>query len=193
MTDLAVHDWPLPYVDQLALRPREAVTVVVIHCTELPDLATAREYGERLLYAESGTGNSGHFYIDRDGRVHQFVPVTRVANHTRGYNPQSVGIELVNTGRYPHWFDSRHQQMTEPYTTEQIAALRGLIERLRGELPNLTDIAGHEDLDTAEVEASDDAGTRVFRKRDPGPMFPWADVLDGTGLLRRPPRSNDAN
>ena len=58
MTDLAVHDWPLPYVDQLALRPREAVTVVVIHCTELPDLATAREYGERLLYAESGTGNS---------------------------------------------------------------------------------------------------------------------------------------
>ena len=187
MADLAVHDWPLPYVDQLALRSREAVTLVVIHCTELPDLATAREYGERLLYAESGTGNSGHFYIDRDGRVHQFVPVTRVANHTRGYNPQSVGIELVNTGRYPHWFDSRHQQMTEPYTTEQIAALRGLIERLRGELPNLTDIAGHEDLDTAEVEASDDAGTRVFRKRDPGPMFPWSEVLDGMTFARLRP------
>ena len=118
MIDATFHDWSLPYVDQLELRDRDAITLVVIHCTELPDLATAREYGERVLYTESSTGNSGHFYIDRNGRVHEFVPVTRVANHTRGYNRQSVGIELVNRGRYPNWFDSRHQQMTEPYTAE---------------------------------------------------------------------------
>jgi hypothetical protein len=97
MSDLAIQQWPLPYVDQLQARPREAVTLVVIHCTELPDLAMAREFGERILYAETGTGNSGHYYIDRDGRIHEFVPVTRIAHHTRGYNPQSVGIELVNT------------------------------------------------------------------------------------------------
>lgn len=184
MVDLAIHDWSLPYVDALTAREREAVTLVVIHCTELPDLATAREYGERILYAESGTGNSGHFYIDRDGRVHEFVPVTRIANHTRGYNPQSVGIELVNAGRHPNWFDSRHQGMSEPYTAEQIAALRALLGRLQSELPNLADIAGHEDLDTAQVEASDDATKRVFRKRDPGPMFPWSDVLAGSRLSR---------
>jgi N-acetylmuramoyl-L-alanine amidase len=186
VADLAIHGWPLSYADALAARPREAVTLIVIHCTELPDLATAREYGERILYAESGTGNSGHFYIDRDGRVHEFVPVTRVANHTRGYNPQSVGIELVNTGRYPNWFDSRHQQMSEPYTAEQIASLQTLLASLKSELPNLTEIAGHEDLDTAEVEASDDASRRVFRKRDPGPMFPWSEVL-ADPLLRRIP------
>ena len=184
MADLAIHDWPLPYVDALSARPRDAVTLVVIHCTELPDLTTAREYGERILYTETGTGNAGHFYIDRDGRVHQFVPVARIANHTRGYNPQSVGIELVNTGRYPDWFDSRRQHMTEPYTSEQIASLRDLLGRLKSELPNLVDIAGHEDLDTAVVEASDDATKRVFRKRDPGPMFPWTDVLADSALQR---------
>jgi N-acetylmuramoyl-L-alanine amidase len=184
VTDVVIHDWPLPYVEALASRPRDAVTLVVIHCTELPDLATAREYGERILYADSGTGNSGHFYIDRDGRVHEFVPVTRVAHHTRGYNPQSVGIELVNAGRFPHWLDSRHQALTEPYTPAQISSLGALLERLRRQLPHLADIAGHEDLDTAAVEASDDASKRVFRKRDPGPMFPWSQLLAESPLRR---------
>ncbi len=185
MSDIAVQHWPLPYIDQLEARPREAITLVVIHCTELPDLAMAREFGERILYTETGTGNSGHYYIDRDGRIHEFAPVTRIAHHTRGYNPQSVGIELVNRGRYPDWLDSRHQQMTEPYTAEQIAALRALLSQLRSQLPNLREIAGHEDLDTTEVAASDDATVQVRRKRDPGPLFPWPQVLQALPLDRR--------
>jgi hypothetical protein len=48
--------------------------------------------------------------------------------------------------------------MTEPYTAEQIAALRALLSQLRSQLPNLREIAGHEVLDTTEVAASDDAG-----------------------------------
>ena len=86
--------------------------MVVIHCTELPDLAMAREYGERVLY-DSGAGNSGHFYIDRDGSVVQYVAPERVAHHVRGMNAHTLGIELVNRGRYPDWFDSRHQAMDE--------------------------------------------------------------------------------
>jgi N-acetylmuramoyl-L-alanine amidase len=170
----SMHDWPLPYEQRLDERPRAQVDLVVIHCTELPDLATAREYGERVLYEDKGTGASGHFYIDRDGAVHVFVRPERVANHTRGYNPRSVGIELVNTGRYPDWYDTRRQVMTEPYTPEQVAALLALLATLRAELPNLKYIAGHEDLDTATVPASDDSSSEVFRKRDPGPMFDWS-------------------
>jgi len=185
MSDIAIQEWLLPYVDQLQARPRESITLVVIHCTELPDLAMAREFGERILYAESGTGNSGHYYIDRDGGIHEFVPITRVAHHTRGYNPQSVGIELVNSGRYPDWLDSRHQQMTEPYSAEQIAALRALLSQLRSQLPNLREIAGHEDLDTTEVAASNDASVLVRRKRDPGKLFPWPELLHGLDLTRR--------
>ncbi len=180
---LTIHDQPLPYVDLLPERPASAVELVVIHCTELPDLTTAREYGEKALY-DNGTGNSGHYYIDRDGAVYRYVPGTRVANHVRGHNPNSIGIELVNLGRYPHWWDSHHQQMTEPYTAAQISALRALLTRLRHDFPNLQQIAGHEELDTALMPASDDPAREIHRKLDPGPLFPWAEVLDGSGLKR---------
>jgi N-acetylmuramoyl-L-alanine amidase len=155
MSMLTIHDRPLPYVTKLPERAASTVTLVVIHCTELPDLAMAREYGEKVLY-ESGAGNSGHYYIDRDGSVYRYVPGTRVAHHVRGYNPPSIGIELVNRGRYPDWFDSRRQTMTEPYAEAQIASL----------------------------PASDDPSKEVPRKLDPGPLFPWSEVLAGSGLTR---------
>jgi N-acetylmuramoyl-L-alanine amidase len=180
---LAVNRWPLPYEDRLPSRPLEHVDLVVIHCTELPDLAMAREYGERVLY-DSGAGNSGHYYIDRDGSVHRFVDPGRIAHHTRGYNPRSIGVEIVNTGRYPDWLDSRHQAMNEPYTEAQITALIALLAELKTELANLRLIAGHEDLDTERVPASDDATREVFRKRDPGPQFDWPRVLAACGLRR---------
>jgi N-acetylmuramoyl-L-alanine amidase len=34
------------------------------------------------------------------------------------------------------------------------------------------------------VAASDDQDQQVFRKRDPGPRFPWSRVLDATTLNR---------
>ena len=187
MPDLTIRDQFLPYVERLPERPADAVELVVIHCTELPDLATAREYGERIVH-ESGTGNSGHYYIDRDGSIYRYVPGTRVAHHVRGHNPASIGIELVNRGRYPDWWHSANQTMTEPYPPAQIEALRALLARLRTEFPRLRDIAGHEDLDLAHLPASDDPAREVPRKLDPGPMFPWPAVLEGSGLNRLPAR-----
>lgn len=164
---------PLSYEARLQPRDLDAIDLVVVHCTELPDLATAREYGERVQHPETRTGNSGHYYIDRDGRIEQWVDPRRVAHHVRGHNPRSVGIELVNLGRYPHWLDSRHQRMTEPYPDAQVEALVALLQHLQATLPNLRRIAGHEDLDTDEVPATDDPAARVRRKLDPGVMFPW--------------------
>lgn len=178
-----IHARHLPYAELLAARAPDAVDTVVIHCTELPDLATARAYGERVLY-DSGTGNSGHYYIDRDGRIEEYVPSARSAHHTRGWNARSIGIELVNTGRFPDWLDSRRQAMDEPYTDAQIAALTALLRWLCGELQSLAQIAGHEDLDRDEVEASDDPALKVRRKRDPGPLFPWQAVLAAVPLRR---------
>lgn len=177
---------PLPYEALLAPRPLDAIDLVVIHCTELPDLATARAYGERVLYEASGTGNSGHWYIDRDGSIVEYVPPARVAHHVRGHNPRSVGIELVNTGRYPHWLHAGHQAMDEPYPGPQIDALLMLLAKLRADLSALRFIAGHEDLDTAHVPAEDDPSVSVPRKRDPGPLFPWPRVLGACGLTRLP-------
>jgi len=181
--DPAMHLWPLPYEERLEARPTARIDLVVVHCTELPDLAMAREYGEREVHA-SGTGNSGHFYIDRDGSIHVFVKPERMAHHTRGYNERSVGIELVNTGRYPDWLDTRHQAMDEPYTDAQVDALVQLLQRLRRDIPTLEFIAGHEDLDRDRVPASNDPDQQVSRKRDPGPRFPWSRVLDRVPLAR---------
>ncbi len=177
---------PLPYEHRLQLRALSSVEQVVIHCTELPDLAMAREYGERVLYAD-GSGNSGHYYIDRDGRIEQYVALERVAHHVRGHNRHTLGIELVNTGRYPHWLDSRHQTLREAYPEAQIAALLQLLQWLAQSLPSLHDIVGHDALDTTQEIASDDPALRVQRKLDPGPMFPWPRI-EASVPLRRTPR-----
>ena len=177
---------PLPYADKLESRDLSAVHLIVIHCTELPNLSSARVEGEIPRYP-SGTGNSGHYYVDRNGRVEEYVPVEFIAHHTRGYNPQSIGIELVNQGRYPDWLHSKHQDMLEAYAGEQITALLALIQHLKVTCQNVSLIAGHEDLDRTEVPATDDHEILVRRKRDPGPRFPWQQILAASGLTRHLP------
>lgn len=183
LVDLSIALVPLPYEERLAPRTVEDIVLVVIHCTETPDLAEARRLGERILYP-SKTGASGHFYIDRDGRIEQWVDPLRVAHHVRGHNAGSIGIELVNRGRFPDWYRSDRQHMEEPYTEAQIEALIRLLLALRDRFPALRSIAGHEDLDRERIPASDDPSVLVPRKLDPGPLFPWGRVLDATGLKR---------
>lgn len=172
----------LSYVQKLEKRPTECIDLVVIHCTELPDLSTAREYGERIHYPESGTGNAGHYYIEQSGRIEEWVPPDRVAHHVRGFNERSIGIELDNPGRYPDWFDSRRQDMTTPYTRPQLENLLRLLHVLRSAIPSIALISGHEMLDRDRVPSSDRPEKTVFRKRDPGPLFPWGRVLPSSGL-----------
>jgi N-acetylmuramoyl-L-alanine amidase len=178
---------PLPYEQKLDARPLSQIDLVVVHCTETPTLASAREFGERVLYEASGTGNSGHYYIDRDGRVLLYVRPDRVAHHVRGHNPRSIGIELVNTGRYPHWRDSKHQAMDEPYPEAQIAALIALLAHLQAQFQSVQFIAGHEDLDREMEQALDDPTVQVPRKRDPGPLFPWERIMESVRWERLTP------
>ena len=184
MNEPVIHESPLPYVTNLEIRPLESIDLVVIHCTELPDLVTARDYGQRIHYPETGTGNSGHFYVERNGRIERWVPPERVAHHVRGFNARSIGIELDNNGRYPDWFDSRKQVMTDAYPLSQINSLLSLLHKLRAELPNLEWVTGHESLDTSQIQASDKPQLFVNRKKDPGPLFPWDRLLPDIDLKR---------
>jgi N-acetylmuramoyl-L-alanine amidase len=184
VNDAIIVENHLPYVSQLETRPASALDLVVVHCTELPDLATARAYGQRIHYPESKTGNSGHFYIERNGHTEQWVPANRVAHHVRGYNGRSIGIELVNAGRFPDWLDSRKQVMPELYPTQQISGLIRLLLCLCDKHKSLEWIAGHEDLDRSKVPATDKPEQLVQRKMDPGPNFPWTTVLARTRLKR---------
>ena len=171
-------------MQNLQSRCTSDIDLVVIHCTELPDLPMARVFGEKEHYPETQTGNSGHFYIDRDGSIEQWVPLDRIAHHVRGFNPSSIGIELVNTGRYPDWFLSGHQQMPEPYPDLQVKALTVLIKQLQRQLPGLEKVAGHEDLDTGMVASEDNPATMIRRKVDPGPLFPWPELMTEISLQR---------
>ncbi|GGD38489.1 N-acetylmuramoyl-L-alanine amidase [Pseudoxanthomonas indica] len=180
---LPLHVDPLPYQDRLEPRDPASIDLVVIHCTELPDLAMARQFGEEVRYP-SGTGNSGHYYIDRDGSLHQYVDPAFIAHHVRGYNPRAIGIELVNSGRCPNWLARDAQQMDETYPDAQIQALIALLRWLCERYPSLRHIEGHEDLDTTTEPASDDPSVQVQRKLDPGPHFPWPQVLAATDLQR---------
>jgi len=184
VADLPLTQRWLSYNEQLDRRDLDDIELVVIHATELPDLAMAREYGERVHYPDSGTGNSGHFYIDRDGTIEQWVALDRIAHHVADRNANSIGIELVNTGRYPDWFDSRHQDWPEAASEDQILALIQLLNRLTDTLPSLKFIAGHDQLDQRQIPASDDPNILVQRKLDPGPDFPWYRILSTTPLQR---------
>jgi len=169
------------YDSRLELRDVDSIDMIVIHCTELPTMEIAVEFGNRVLYP-SGTGNSGHYYIDKKGAILQFVSDERVAHHVIGFNERSLGIELVNSGRYPQWFHSESQKLRDPYPPEQIAGLTALVGFLRRRHPGLKFIARHEDLDRTVIPAEDDSNRRIRRKVDPGPLFPWGCVLSRSGL-----------
>ena len=74
--------------------------------------------------------------------------------------------------------------MTEPYPTQQIHALEGLLNFLTDQLPGLECITGHEDLDTAMLAAEDAPDIMIRRKLDPGIHFPWTALMDAISLQR---------
>lgn len=174
----------LPYCERLDRRDLADIDTVVIHCTELPDMEMAREYGERLMHTDSQTGNSGHFYIDRNGQIEQWVPLEYAAHHVKDHNANTIGIELVNLGRYPDWYHSDHQQMTETYPMVQIDALIKLLRYLQETLTGLRWVTGHEDIDTTMLPASDKPERLIRRKLDPGIQFPWGTLLNAVTLKR---------
>ena len=72
--------------------------------------------------------------------------------------------------------------MTDVYPLSQINSLVILLHKLCAELPELRWIAGHESLDTSQVRASNDPELLVYRKKDPGPLFPWSKLLAAIDL-----------
>ena len=99
----AIPSWPLPYENKLGRRPVAQVDLVVVHCTELPDLATAREYGDarstipaRATAAITTSTGMDRCTCSRTRPAPQ--PYTRL-------QPALGRYELVNRGRFPDWLD----------------------------------------------------------------------------------------
>ena len=72
--------------------------VIVIHFTETPDFQStyntfAPDTPDSELHELPNT--CAHFVIDRDGTIHQLVPLSIMCRHTVGLNWTAIGIEHV--------------------------------------------------------------------------------------------------
>lgn len=104
---------------------------------------------------------SAHLVIDKNGRAVQLAPFNRVTWHAGAseydgeeyVNRFAIGIE--NDGKGDVW------------PPEQIEANRAIIEALFAAYP-IENVVGHEDVAPG-------------RKTDPGPNYPWDEVVEREG------------
>ncbi len=96
-----------------------------------------------------------HYIIDKAGNVAKGIPEDEIANHAKGSNDTSIGIELVN------WGDGK-----DPYTLEQVTALIKLLKEIQQRWSVSTDrILSHAQVDKQFLECG---GKRIKLKQDPG-------------------------
>jgi AmpD protein len=161
-----VQHCPSPNFNQ---RPAGEVSLLVLHNISLPpgQFGTGKvqalflnqlDPAEHPYFAEiAHLQVSAHFFIERDGRVTQFVSCLHRAWHAgvscfagrEACNDFSLGIELEGTDE-------------QPYSEAQYTVLAGLVRALQGVYPELAGerICGHSDIAPG-------------RKSDPGPAFDW--------------------
>lgn len=88
---------------------------IVVHCTESSLESTLEEFQK-----PHGRQVSAHYVIDTNGDIYQMVPDSERANHCRGANESSIGIEHVAGERDP---------LTEKQAASSAALIRWLIEQ----------------------------------------------------------------
>jgi N-acetylmuramoyl-L-alanine amidase len=77
-----------------------APRVIVEHVTATSSFSSAwNTFASDAPDAELGErpGTCAHFVIDRDGTIHQLVPLTTICRHTVGLNWTAIAIEHVGT------------------------------------------------------------------------------------------------
>jgi N-acetyl-anhydromuramyl-L-alanine amidase AmpD len=118
-------------------------------------------------YFEASEGISIHYIVDRDGNIASSIDENRVAWHARGMNSQSIGIELTNNG-----------DGIEEYPRPMLESLRSLIMEIKSRHPDISNerIYLHSDVDDTTFLCG---GRHEKRKRDPGPLFPYRELIEG--------------
>jgi N-acetylmuramoyl-L-alanine amidase len=143
----------------------KTVSILVLHYTDTKD----EEESLRLMQDPAHQA-AAHYLVGEDGRVWRLVGEDRRAWHAgkscwRGeedVNSASIGIEIQNPG---------HGHGLRPFTQAQMAAVKELCREI---------IARHGIAPRNVVAHSDIAPER---KKDPGELFPWAELAaEGIGL-----------
>ncbi len=116
------------------------ITLIIIHCSATPE-------GRSLSFEECRRDHimhrhfrdiGYHFYITRDGTVHDGRPIEKVGAHCEGHNSNSIGI------CYEGGLDANGKP-ADTRTEAQRKALKSLVERMHRLFPKAL-IVGHHDL-----------------------------------------------
>ena len=115
-----------------------AITTIVVHCTEIPLKETV------ALFANPNSKRqvSAHYVIGRQGEIIQMVTDSERANHCKGANSNSIGIEHVGT---------ETDTMTQAQEASSVALIRWLLEQY--DIPKKR-IFGHDFTPGRETETS---------------------------------------
>ena len=139
-------------------RLKKNINYIIIHYTGMKNELMALN---RLTDHKSKV--SAHYFIKKNGRIHNLVPDLYEAWHAgksnwknlKSLNAHSIGIEIQNSG---------HENSYEKFSNKQMSSvkklLRFLIARYR---INRKNILGHSDI-------------APNRKKDPGEKFPWFEL-----------------
>ena len=154
-------------------KPRTVVNRVIIHSIGGPSCkdgavvySTADGDAKRwIAYFNRHKVLGIHYVIDKSGQVESGVPENQIANHAKGNNADSIGIELVNRG-------DGVDRYTELQLGMLVAALRSIMKRWG---VNKSGILGHTAVDDRYFKCG---GNKIKSKPDPGPAFPWDRVLE---------------
>ncbi len=111
-------------------------------------------------------GLSAHYLICPSGVIIQTRSNDQVAWHAKGHNTNSIGIEFLVSGL--HTYETFLQAIRKKYLTKnQLEMGVELCNSLKEQ--GLNRITRHDALDPG-------------RKKDPGPGFPWDEMIARTGL-----------
>lgn len=115
------NEHPKPPIKQFIESPNHSarngarIDKVVVHCTEASLASTLEEFQKA-----SGRQVSAHYVIDRNGDIYQMVQDSERANHCRGANESSIGIEHVGRDT---------DRLTDDQTASSAALIRWLLEQ----------------------------------------------------------------
>ena len=116
-----------------------SISLIVLHCSAT---RTTQNYSFRQCKADHmklGYKTIGyHYYITRDGQVHEGRPLWQVGAHCKGHNQHSIGI------CYEGGLDAAGYAC-DTRTKAQRQSMRALLERLTAQFPSAI-IMGHRDL-----------------------------------------------
>jgi len=105
---------------------------------------------------------SAHFMVERDGTIHQLMPLDFMARHVIGLNYNAIGIENVGG-----------KERAENLTVEQLSANIFLVNYLKKKFPTIEYVVGHHEyrcFEKTPLWLELDDGYRTT-KYDPGPIF----------------------